>query len=429
MNGITKSAGIVFFREDRVLLVYHKEKAKHQTGVYGIPAGRLEPGENELDAAIRETFNETQIKVKSNDLLSLPDVYQAEIKRKRENPRIFSLKVFVCASFEDCPKETDETIPEWVKISELNKLNLLPNVKSLIFGAMELKEISKEDLLKSEDFSPLGACWNITSNCNYSCVFCYAKKDSKNKLDLEKQKNIISRLRSAGILYITFSGGEPLLVKHLTKLIKYAKDLGMYTDLSTNGANMTESILEDIEKSLDKLSIPLDGSNNEVIYKIRGIKNHMQVFYKVLTFIKNKNIQLNINTLVCKFNESDLFNLFEILKSVNKINRWKLIRYYPLGQGLKEFILSKERFNEIISKIIKQTSPFQIVAKMKTEDDQRSFILVDPDGKIYLTAKNKHIILGDIFKEDLRNILKKNCVFNKKGHVEKYSRYATKVSC
>jgi 8-oxo-dGTP diphosphatase len=141
MDEVTKTAGILFFREDEVLLVYHKEKAKHQTGVYGIPAGRLEPGENEIEAAIRETEQETTLNVGMENLIPLPIIYAAKIQRKKELPRIFSLKVFLCKKFKGEPNETEENSPKWIKISELHKYNLLPNVEKIINdGLLILKQ-------------------------------------------------------------------------------------------------------------------------------------------------------------------------------------------------------------------------------------------------------------------------------------------------
>ena len=55
----TPTVGILVFRNNfqEVLLTKHKETAKHQTGKYGIPAGRLDPRETEIQALLRE-FNE-----------------------------------------------------------------------------------------------------------------------------------------------------------------------------------------------------------------------------------------------------------------------------------------------------------------------------------------------------------------------------------
>lgn len=58
---ICRSAGLAIVWQGQVLLV-HTTGRKFKTG-YGIPKGGIDPGESELQAAIRETFEEIGIKV------------------------------------------------------------------------------------------------------------------------------------------------------------------------------------------------------------------------------------------------------------------------------------------------------------------------------------------------------------------------------
>ena len=52
-----KSCGVVVIKDGKVLLV------KHDVGHYGFPKGHMEPGESEVETAIRETKEETNIDV------------------------------------------------------------------------------------------------------------------------------------------------------------------------------------------------------------------------------------------------------------------------------------------------------------------------------------------------------------------------------
>lgn len=59
---------------------------------------------------------------------------------------------------------------------------------------------------------PNSVCWNITSQCNDNCLFCYRNRDSK-EMDFEKQKIIVEKIADSGIRKVTLAGGEPLMVK------------------------------------------------------------------------------------------------------------------------------------------------------------------------------------------------------------------------
>ena len=53
-----KSCGIVVFNKDKILVI------KHNKGHYGLPKGHVEAGETEVETAIREVKEETNIDAK-----------------------------------------------------------------------------------------------------------------------------------------------------------------------------------------------------------------------------------------------------------------------------------------------------------------------------------------------------------------------------
>ncbi len=140
MEKAIKTVGVLFFDDkDRVLLVKHTEKAEHITGVYGVPAGRIEPGETAKEAAVREIKEETKLDIKEDSLVPIPKEYEARMERKNISGGVlFSVQVFVCTNFSGTPRETDETIPEWVYIKDLDNYNLLPNVKNFVEDGLKL---------------------------------------------------------------------------------------------------------------------------------------------------------------------------------------------------------------------------------------------------------------------------------------------------
>jgi len=132
MEETIKCGGIVIIKDNQVLLVKHGQKAEHLNDTFGIPSGRLYKDESEINCAIRELKEETNLDTTTQNLKAMPNIYIATIKRKTEGTKTFSMKIFKCAKFSGELKGNKETIPVWIKLSELNKLNLLPNVKKII---------------------------------------------------------------------------------------------------------------------------------------------------------------------------------------------------------------------------------------------------------------------------------------------------------
>lgn len=100
-------------REGRFLLVY--EHAEGQR-VYNQPAGHLEPGESLLEAAVRETLEETRWRVKPTALIGI-DLYLAPA-----NGVTYLRHTFAAEALAECPEQPlDEDIiePCWLSREEL----------------------------------------------------------------------------------------------------------------------------------------------------------------------------------------------------------------------------------------------------------------------------------------------------------------------
>lgn len=139
MTDPIRTAGIIIFKDCKVLLVKHSNESDHIGGKYGIPAGRVNDSENDIDAAIRELEEETSLKTDKKKLIPIDKTYTADIQRKYGTKR-FSLKVFVCTDFSGDIKSSDETVPEWIDIKEIKKLNLLPNVEKIIKDGLKISK-------------------------------------------------------------------------------------------------------------------------------------------------------------------------------------------------------------------------------------------------------------------------------------------------
>lgn len=66
ISGIKQSAGLVVIQNNKILLVHPTNSP--WWGTYSLPKGGLDKKEDPLDAAIRETFEETGIKIKSKHI-------------------------------------------------------------------------------------------------------------------------------------------------------------------------------------------------------------------------------------------------------------------------------------------------------------------------------------------------------------------------
>lgn len=112
----------IVIKDEKVLLVSSKY---HDEEFYLFPGGGMEFGETIEEAAVRETFEETGVKVKIKDLFHVNEYIYAEDWNKR------SVSMFFIAELIEISEPTtndDGKIKEikWIKLSELDNYDIKP---------------------------------------------------------------------------------------------------------------------------------------------------------------------------------------------------------------------------------------------------------------------------------------------------------------
>jgi 8-oxo-dGTP pyrophosphatase MutT (NUDIX family) len=116
--GRTRTAGVVVYQDDSVLLVEHTGKSRLPAGTMGFPAGRVERYDGDtIDTAIREAFEETGIRIERQHLYHLEKKYNKIMTKKGQ--RRFVFEPFMCDEFTGEPRSTDKTIPKWFRVEYL----------------------------------------------------------------------------------------------------------------------------------------------------------------------------------------------------------------------------------------------------------------------------------------------------------------------
>ena len=105
-----------------------------------------------------------------------------------------------------------------------------------------------------ELYVPNSICWNITHKCNEKCEFCYRDNISED-LTFDTNKKILEEIIASGAKKITFAGGEPLMYDGVLELIKYAKQNGIITSLTTNSILLSDELLLKLDGILDWLTL------------------------------------------------------------------------------------------------------------------------------------------------------------------------------
>ena len=105
--------------------------------------------------------------------------------------------------------------------------------------------------------------FEMTDACNQCCRFCYNYwRDGSNPIaapsDALVRKTLRKLLSQAAVGTISFSGGEPMLLKNIHDLAMYARLRGSNVNILTNGTLLTPDALANFESlGIGAIQIPL----------------------------------------------------------------------------------------------------------------------------------------------------------------------------
>jgi MoaA/NifB/PqqE/SkfB family radical SAM enzyme len=87
---------------------------------------------------------------------------------------------------------------------------------------------------------PLNAFIDLTWRCNLHCYYCYQTEyRDQSELSTLQWATILGQLAANGCLYITFSGGEPLIRADFIEILRSARKAGFAVSVITNGTLLT----------------------------------------------------------------------------------------------------------------------------------------------------------------------------------------------
>ena len=119
---------------------------------------------------------------------------------------------------------------------------------------------------------PMHAQWEITFKCNHLCDFCYNSPTGQKELTTEEILEGIDKIADFGLLYLTLTGGEPMVRSDFWTICKKAREREFAIRIYTNGFLIDEQRAAKL-KEFDpfEIEISIHGARPETHDKLTGI--------------------------------------------------------------------------------------------------------------------------------------------------------------
>ncbi|MFG1691614.1 radical SAM protein, partial [Gemmatimonadota bacterium] len=230
--------------------------------------------------------------------------------------------------------------------------------------------------------------------------YCWGPQEFENPVDTPTAQAIVRKIASVGARRVVFTGGDPLLRTDIGGLIETAKSEGLEVALSTTGDELTRDFLVDYGKSIDLISLPLDGASESVSSRTKK-EGHFAAILQALKMLREfPTIDVKVATPVTRSNREDVPGIVSILEEHASRMRNRL--FYNVFQAFpramsevdwEELVVTNEEFQRIRSRVEASPPSFRI-NWLSHETLDRLYVMIFPDGSLTVPAGGEYLNYG-----------------------------------
>jgi MoaA/NifB/PqqE/SkfB family radical SAM enzyme len=174
----------------------------------------------------------------------------------------------------------------------------------------------------------------ITEHCNLDCYHCFRHiAREKSDLDLNILSQLSEKIKGSSVNSVRITGGEPLLIKDIDKLIHSFSRYGLYTSIGTNGTLLTAQKIELLKDAgLNEIWVSIHSCNEKIHNELAGKKSAFKSLMNAIRECQKQEIKIDVNFPVSKYNVKDTLPTLKFLDDIG-VNRIKLLRITPIGKA------------------------------------------------------------------------------------------------
>lgn len=258
--------------------------------------------------------------------------------------------------------------------------------------------------------NPLSVCWQVNLQCNLKCEFCISESKPNGFAGLPTGDaiGVISRLVEAGVKRIDFSGGDPLLRRDLHKLLTYAKEQGINSVVTTNGAMIDDGHIELLKETVSAIQVSIDGPN-DLHNSLRGADVYDRTVANARK-LAAAGCKVRISSVIFKRNLDYWEYLLDLSSELGAFSHFFNL-LSPSGRGalLKEEMLDDDQIRQLRKKIIRYDSAqdrSRHIRILDYKDFNKSLVVISARGEILGQPDINQPAqkLGSILTDDIKTV-------------------------
>jgi len=165
---------------------------------------------------------------------------------------------------------------------------------------------------------PLQAHFEITYRCNHTCPYCYNAIDPRHKeLTTEECLRVVNMVADFGTLFLTLTGGEPLLRKDFFTIAEEAKRRHLALRIYTNGFLVDEAMADRIKKIQPlEIGISLHGADAATHDRETRVRGSLDKLVAGVRHLKKRGLRVLLKTPITGWNQHQVREIKQLAESL-----------------------------------------------------------------------------------------------------------------
>jgi sulfatase maturation enzyme AslB (radical SAM superfamily) len=226
---------------------------------------------------------------------------------------------------------------------------------------------------------PLSVCWSPIVACNLRCPHCLDDKGvSESDAALRFQASKV--LGQSGVLGIDISGGEPLLIPELPRLLDELIAAERVVSITTSGWHLASRAAE-LSGRVDALRISLDGSTPELHDKWRGQHSFARALEGLRTAVR-LGVPVQIQTVAMR---STIVGLQDMVKmaAAENVCGITILQMLPIGEGAALAVDECVSDADAIEALSHLHVPPELQVRLRTRESAGGFTVIRADRAVW----------------------------------------------
>ena len=248
--------------------------------------------------------------------------------------------------------------------------------------------------------------FHVTSECSQQCPYCWGPQEVE-AVPTGTALRIVSRIAETGARRIVFTGGDPLQRADITDLIRHARSEGLEVAVSTTGDRLDAAFLAAVGDAVDLVSLPLDGSCEEVSARTKEPGHFAAVMGALDLLAAHPRIDVKVATPVTRHNLEDVPAIAALLddRAARMPNRlfYNVFQAFPRSMSGEVdwdgLVVTAAEFAALRAEVERSPHRFRINWLDHGTLD-RLYVMVFPDGSLTIPSGGRYADYGPFLDVD-----------------------------